>query len=368
MWAQYHSLTVSGMFDHETWRHEITKRLGGFARNPRQEMQLAGAPSLLSYMVMRTLEPFLEAFQHEPIAAVLALADLSRGPGADQIVRRATRLRYQSAAQVDRELRAGKDIRAAIEHLLIELQTVALVRQRLNGSREEWLRFTLDRELDTFPGEFVHLRRILNDPGWQTRYEALRGLRSRKGRYTPADLVLIHDGLGDSAAHVRAAAARMLGLIAEPPPGLLIKTLVRVSLHDCDAETRFAAARAVGALREHVTSPQLLDHLSACLFDEDSFVRSSSALVLGQLGEMAGAPLLVKNLIQLLNDSDPYAREAAARALGQVGPSAATSDVIASLTRAAQEDDINVHEAAMDSISRLRELRAVTPLQLATTA
>ena len=356
------------MFDHETWRREIAERLAGFARNPHQEMQLAGAPSLLSYLVTRTLDPFLEAFQHEPIAAVLALAEIDRGPGADQIVRRATRMRYQSAAQVDRELRSGKDMRAAIERLLIQLHTVALVRQRLNGSREEWLRFTLDRELDAFPGEFAQLRRILKDPGWQTRYEALRGLRSRKGRYTPADLVLIHDGLGDSAAHVRAAAARMLGLIAEPPPALLIKTMIRVALHDCDAETRFAAARAVGALREHVTSPQLLDHLSACLFDEDSFVRSSAALVLGQLGEMAGAPLLVKNLTRLLEDSDPYAREAAARALGQVGPSAATPDVIASLTKAAQEGDINVHEAAMDSISRLREVRAVVPLQIASTA
>lgn len=356
------------MFDHETWRQEIGERLSGFARDPRQEMQLAGAPSLLSYLVMRTLDPFLEAFQHEPIAAVMALAEISREAGADQIVKRATRMRYQSAAQVDRELRASKDIRAAVEQVLIELQTITLVRQRLNGAREEWFRFTLEHELEIFAGEFAQLRRVLNDSGWQNRYEALRTLRSRKGRYTPADLVLIHDGLGDSTVHVRTTAARMLGLIAERPPALLVKTLVRVALHDCDAETRFAAARAVGALREHVTSPQVLDHLSACLFDEDSFVRSSAALVLGQLGEMAGAPLLVKNLTRLLEDSDPYAREAAARALGQVGASAATPDVIASLNKAAQEGDINVHEAATDSIARLRELRSSAPLQITATA
>ena len=123
------------MFDQETWRREIAERLSGFARNPRQEVQLAAAPSLLSYLVLRTLEPFLEAFQREPIAAVLALADITRDPGADQIVRRAAQMRYQSAAQLDRELRSGKEIRAALEQLLIELQTVALVRQRLNGSR-----------------------------------------------------------------------------------------------------------------------------------------------------------------------------------------------------------------------------------------
>jgi hypothetical protein len=353
------------MFDHDTWRQQIADRLNGFARNPRQEMQLAGAPTVLCYLATRTLEPFLEAFQHEPIAAVIALADITRGPGADQIVKRATRMRYQSAVQIERELRASKDIRISVEQLLIVLQTVSLVRQRLNGSREEWVRSMLERELDAFPGEFAQLRRILTDPGWHTRYEGLNGLRSRQGRYTPADLVLIHDGLSDSAAHVRSAAARMLGLIAEPPPALLLKTLVRVALHDCDAETRFAAARAIGLLREHVTSPQLLDHLSACLFDDDGFVRSSAALVLGQLGEMAGAPMLVKNLVRLLDDPDAYAREAAARALGRVGLPAATPDVLASLVRAAQDGELTVHEAATDSLARLREvLRSAAPLQL----
>jgi|HigsolmetaAR201D_1030396.scaffolds.fasta_scaffold04396_3 HEAT repeat protein len=351
------------MFDHETWRREIAQRLRGFARNPRQEMQLAAAPSLLSFLVLRTLEPFLEAFQREPIAAVLALAEITRGPGADQIVRRAAQMRYQSAAQLDRELRTNKDVRVALEQLLIELQTVALVRQRLNGSREDWLRITVEREFDAFPGEFSQLRRALSDPGWQNRYEALRALRARNGHYTPADLVLIHDGLSDSAAHVRSIAARMLGLIADRPPILLIKTLTRVALHDSDAETRFAAARAVGALREHVTSPQLLDHLSACLFDEDSFVRSAAALLLGQLGELAGAPMLIKNLLQLIDDKDPYAREAAVRTLGQIGAPAVTQEVFEALTKAAQEGDINIHEAATDALARLREIAMQMPLQ-----
>jgi HEAT repeat protein len=356
------------MFDQDTWRRQIAEQLSSFARNPRQEMQLSGAPSLLSYLVTRTLDPFLEAFQREPIAAVLTLAALVHTPGADQIVQRASRMRYQSAPQIDRELRASREIRSTVERLLLELQTVALARQRLNGSREEWLRATLDRELDTFPGEFGQLRRALSDPGWHTRSEAIRSLRSRNGRYTPADLVLIHDGLTDSTAHVRAAAARMLGMIAEPPGALLQKTLVRVALHDCDAETRIAAARAVGLLREQVTSPQLLDHLSACLFNEDSFVRSASALILGELGEMASAPILIKNLTSLLSDSDPYAREAAARALGRVGAAAATPEVLAALNRALEDGEISVHEAASDSLAHLREMRPANTYPVAATA
>jgi len=358
----------SGMFDQDTWRRQIGEHLRSFARNPRQEMQLAGAPSLLSFLVMRTLDPFLDAFQHEPIAAVLALAAITREAGADQIVQRAARMRYQSAPQVDRELRSSRDMRIAIEQLLIELQTIALVRQRLNGGREEWLRAQLDRELEVFNGEFVLLRRALSDPGWQTRSDALRALRSRNGRYTPADLVLIHDGLTDSAAHVRAAAARMLGTIAEQPGLMLQKTLVKVALHDNDAETRIAAARAIGSLRDRITTPQLLDHLSACLFNEDSFVRSSAALVLGEMGEMAGAPILVKQLIRLLGDPDPYVREAAARTLGRLGASAATADVIAALSQAMQDGEVTVHEAASDSIMRLRETRPAIPLQITATA
>lgn len=356
------------MFDQETWRRQIAELLGGFARNPRQELQLAGAPSLLSFLVTRTLDPFLDAFQREPIAAVQTLAAISHTPGADQIVQRATRMRYQSAPQIDRELRASKEIRATVERLLIELQTIALVRQRLNGGREDWLRSSLDRELDAFPGEFGQLRRALSDPDWHTRADAIRALRSRNGRYTPADLVLIHDGLTDSTAHVRASAARMLGLIAEPPGALLQKTLIRVALHDCDAETRIAAARAIGMLREYMTSPQLLDHLSACLFNEDSFVRSAAALVLGELGDMASAPILVKNLTGLLADSDMFAREAAARALGRIGAAAATPEVHAALTGALEDGEINVHEAASDSLARLRDIRLASPLPLATTA
>lgn len=353
------------MFDHETWRRDIATRLNDFARNPRQDLQLAGAPTLLGYLVTRTLQPFLEAFQREPIAAVLALADIVRGPGADQFVHRATRLRYPSAAQLDRDLRTSAELRATAEQLLIELQTLPMARQRLNSTREQWLRTALEQELDHYPNEFSQLRRVLRDPAWQTRYESLRALRIRQGRYTPGDLVLIHDGMSDSAAHVRTAAARCLGTIAETPPPLLVKALIRVALHDRDAETRYAAARSVGMLRDQLTSPQLLDYLSTCLFDEDSFVRSAAALVLGQLGETAGAPSLIKNLVHLLEDRDTYAREAAARALGRIGQVAATPEVIAALQRAAENGDISVHEAATESYQHLRDLRANTPLQLA---
>lgn len=351
------------MFDQVTWRARIAERLNSFARNPRQEIHITGAGSLLAYLAVGTLEPFLEAYQNEPIAAVLALAEITRGPGADLIVRRAGQMRYQVARLIERELRTRPEMRAAVEQLFIGLQVITLARQRLNSSRDEWFRTTLLADLDGFPpGEFDRLRRELLDSSWQSRYETIRSLRSRNGHFSTGDLVLLHDGLSDSASHVRAAAARMLGQFAGTPPAPLVKALTRVALYDCDLETRYAAARTLGALRDRIASPQLIDYLGQCLIDEDSFVRSAAAMALGQLGELAGAPTLVARLTSLLSDSDVYAREAAARALGRIGAAAATSSVFKALTRAVEDPDANVHEAAVESLRQLRKVRATLPL------
>ncbi len=351
------------MFDQESWRSQITERLAGFTRNPRQDIQIAGSASVLGYMAVRTLEPFLEAFQTEPVAAVLALAEITRGPGADMIVHRASQMRFQVSNLIERELRSSADLRAAVEQILVTLNVIHVARQRLNSSRDEWLRLTLLSELDAFsPDEFAQLRRLLHDPGWQSRYETIRSLRIRNGHYSAADLVLLHDGLSDGASHVRAAAARMLGQFAGTPPSPLVKALTRVALYDCDLETRYAAARTLGALRDRIASPQLIDHLTFCLSDEDNFVRSAAALALGQLGELAGTPTLIAKLTEMIRDSDFYAREAAARALGRIGSAAATSSVLNALIGAMEDADANVHEAAVDALTRLRKIRATMPL------
>ena len=353
------------MFDQEIWRTRVAERLNSFARNPRQDIQIAGTGTVLAYLAVRTLEPFLDAFQQEPVAAVLALAQMTQGIGADQIVRRASQMRYQVSHLIERELRTRADLRSAIEQLFVTLNVIHLARQRLNSSRDEWLRLTLLQEIDAFdPHEFSQLRRLLQDPGWQSRYETIRSLRQRSGNYSAADLVMLHDGLSDSASHVRSAAARMLGQFAGTPPNPLVKALTKVALYDCDLETRYAAARTLGALRDRIASPQLIDDLGICLKHQDSFVRSAAAQILGQFGELAGTPTLIVNLTALINDSDAYTRETAARTLGRIGAAAATSSVLNALTRAMEDGDANVHEAAVDSLTRLRKIRATLPLNL----
>lgn len=320
---------------------------------------LAGTSSLLVYLSARTLEPFLEAFQCEPVAAVMTLAYIHQGSGSDHLVRRAGALRYQTTRILEREIGALPHLRVALEQLILSLNTINIARQRLNSSRDEWLRTTLLRELQMFDSsEFLGLRRVLSDSGWYSRYEAIRSLRQRRGNYSSADLVLLHDGLHDSASHVRAASARMLGHFAETPPGVLVKTLLHVAIYDCDQETRYAAARALGALRERITSPQLLDQLGDHLSDTDRFYRSAAVMVLGQLGDLASVPTVINKLAALLKDSDYYVREAAARTLGCIGRAAATPDVLKALTDAVQDSDSNVHEAAVESLIHLRDLRS----------
>ena len=125
----------SVMFDQELWRRQIAERLSAFARNPRQEIQLSGAPGLLSYLVVQTLMPFVEAFQEDPIQSVLTLAAISRSSGANQLVRRAAR-RSSSARQRNR----ARCIKAAIVSSPIRRTSgVALmkaIRVTANASRE----------------------------------------------------------------------------------------------------------------------------------------------------------------------------------------------------------------------------------------
>lgn len=351
------------MFDQETWHNQIVDRLNAFARNPWQEVMVHGASTLLGYLSIRTIEPFLEAFQHEPINAVLALSTITKGPGADHIVRRATQLRFQGARLLEREFHTMPELCQTIEQLMVGLSMIHLARQRLNSSRDDWLRQTLMYELGMYPAEtFVQIRHLLEDPGWKLRYDSITRLKHQRGNFTPSQLIMLSEGLKDSVSEVRTAAARRLGEFAQTPPTQLVKALVHVALHDCDMKTRNAAARSLGGLRERIASPEILDLLVENLENNDSFVRSATAMLLTELGEMAGIPKVIDKMVQLLQDTDPYVREAAAIALGRMGNSAVNKKVMDALTRAGQDVDSDVHEAAVESLLQLRRLRATMPL------
>lgn len=347
------------MFDRSTWRTQVGKRLDSFARSPQQDIVLGGSTSLLVHLAMCTLEPFLHAFEEEPIRAIQVLSSIIHGPGANMLVKRAGALHYQMGRMLDQELRNNADLRADIEALIVAIDTIHLVRQRLHGAREEWFRTTLTQELNTYPeSEFAQIRRRLRDR-WKSFYDIFRELRQRQGSYTQEDLILLYVGLNDSASNVRAEAARRLGEYAWTPPERLIAKLLHVALYDRGLETRNAAARALGALRDRIASPHLLDSLIRHMESQDRFVRSATALLLAELGEFAGTTSLVDKLVSLLKDDDHYTREAAACALGRMGPAAVVPEVMQALTEALQDVNEDVHGASLDSLTQLRELRAV---------
>lgn len=346
------------MFDRSTWRTQVGKRLDIFARNPEQDIALSGSTSLLSHLSVCTLQPLLLEFAREPIAAVQTLASITQGPGANAIVKRAPYLRYQGARLLEQELRTNPELRTDVELVMVALDTIHLVRQRLHGSREDWFRNTLTAELNTYPaGEFAQVRRRLRD-NWKSFYDIFRDLRQRRGSYTQEDLILLYVGLNDSASSVRAEAARRLGEYAWTPPEKLISKLIQVALYDTDLETRNAASRALGALRDRIASPHLIERIGQHLADKDRFVRSAAALLLAELGELAGTEPLVDQLATLLKDPDHYTREAAACALGRMGTAAVRPEVMNALTHALQDENEDVHGAALESLTQLRELRA----------
>lgn len=347
------------MFDQEVWREHIIHRLNAFARNPWLDVQIEGARTVLGYLAIRALEPFLEAFQQEPINAVLALSKISQGQGADHLVRRASQLRFQGARLLEREMQTNQELQETIEQVMVALNIIHLARQRLNSSRDEWMRKTLTKELDAFGAmAFLRVRRLLDDPGWKLRHDAIDNLKHQHGLFSPAELILLSDGLRDSVSDVRSAAARRLGEFSDVPPTSLVKMLVHVSLHDCDMKTRNAAARSLGGLRNRIASPEILEMLLEHLSNSDCFVRSATAMLVAELGELSGTPEIVLRLVRLLQDSDPYVREAVAHALGRIGTPALTREVIEGLTRCVQDYDPSVHEAAVQSLIRLRKLRA----------
>lgn len=346
-------------FNRKIWVSQIDERLFGFARSPWRDVQISGATTMLSYLVKRTIEPFIDALERVPISAIRTLTEITDEPGANYIVLHARKIRYRPTYRLERELHRRQDLCAAVEDLMIALNTIHMARQRLNNQRDDWLRSTLLKELEAYKtGVFSELRPLLHDDRSKSLYEIICDMRQREGHFTPADLILLNEALEDSRASVRAEAARRLGELRGTPAEPMISKLVRVALFDRDLRVRNTTARALGALRDRLTSLDMLDELAEQLLSKDNFVRSAAAQVLGELGEIAGQSKIIEKLVPiLLKDEDTFVRTAAACALSNLGLAAATPEVMNALMQAGQNDDEQVHIAAVNSLLQLRELR-----------
>lgn len=157
--------------------------------------------------------------------------------------------------------------------------------------------------------------------------------------------------LGDTAAIVRATAAR--AVLSLPPDEAA--TLILPLLRDRDEFVRREAAYALGLTR----SSTGVSALSAALeTDKQPSVRGASAVALGHVGDAAAVPALAGALSRRLQASgffnrlrrrkveeDEFVRRAAAVSLGQIGSREAVPVLVETLSNTRTPDDVR-REAA----------------------
>lgn len=154
-----------------------------------------------------------------------------------------------------------------------------------------------------------------------------------------ADAALM-TALEDSAAEVRAAAARSLGRLKVAPA---VPALVAA----LEAGT---IPRGIAAYALYQIGTPSIPSLLALLASDDSFVRSTAAELVGLLGDANHASLL----LGLADDTDPSVRAQAARALGRLG----AASVFATLASLLEDDDDEVQAAAAQALGSLSDPRA----------
>ena len=346
------------VFDLDTWRNELERRVRRFVRNPHQEVALFGAERLVDYVAALVFEPFFQAYATQPLRAAVALSQLTQAEGTTFLLHNATSLRYNQQ-RLWTELHQSAALRVATEQVLLKLDVLDRVLHTLEAAAVPWFRDTLGDEIEVYrqQGEWTDLRHALYEMPWQNRYTALQALGAQAGNYSAADMKLLRLSLRDKTSVVRSTAARQLGRLKNVLPQDLREPLFELALYDRDVGTRYAAARALGMLRDQLVDATSREILTTALFHDDSFVRSAASIVLGQVGATLASPTILDSLLIVLRDDDAYAREAAATALGSMGVAAATSEIMAALTVTLLDADQYVHEAALTA------LRVLQPLQ-----
>lgn len=173
--------------------------------------------------------------------------------------------------------------------------------------------------------------------------------------------------LGDSAAIVRATAAR--AVLSLPPSEAA--TLILPLLRDRDVFVRREAAYALGLTRSTLGVQTLS---SAVQTDKEASVRGSAAVALGQIGDAAAVLPLAGALTRRLQGSgffnrllrrkveeDEFVRRAAAVSLGQIGSREAVPVLVEALSDERAPNDVRRESAR--SLGLIGDVAAVPALR-----
>lgn len=173
--------------------------------------------------------------------------------------------------------------------------------------------------------------------------------------------------LGDSAAVVRATAARALLSLAPGEAATLILPLLK----DRDEFVRREAAYALGLARSTLAVGALA---ASTQTDKQASVRGAAAVALGQIGDAAAVAALASALTRRLQGSgffnrllrrkveeDEFVRRAAAVSLGQIGSREAVPVLVEALSDARAPND--VRREAAHSLGLIGDPAAVPALR-----
>jgi len=217
--------------------------------------------------------------------------------------------------------------------------------------------------------EIEQQRRRLNSSETEERRDAVMRLGWMK-RAESSRVAAI--ALGDSAAIVRATAARaVLSLSPDEAAALLLPLL-----QDRDEFVRQETTYALGETRSRTATPALIALLEK---EKKDGVRGAAVVTLGQIGDEAAvitlaellgrrvpASGIINRVRRSKRDENEFVRRAAARSLGQIRSRAAVPALIAVVTDERAPDD--VRREAANSLGLIGDPTAIPALRALRTA
>ena len=135
-------------FDLTTWKTTVRKRLTHW----RHRLREFGVDSVYGGLCAMTLWPVAAAVKSGDLSAVIALAGVAGGVGANLVANRIQQWEDEvdAAHQLAREVATEPDLRAALDTILQTLETVALAQHGSSAEDKQWLLDTLRQELERY--------------------------------------------------------------------------------------------------------------------------------------------------------------------------------------------------------------------------
>jgi HEAT repeat protein len=289
----------------------------------------------------RAIDPLIAALSrthNEKTAAASALAQIGK-PAFEVLINR-----FESFDESTRDLaaRAFQSADATREKELLLRCCISEYAQVREGALYALIK-------DKVPEAYAIAQRMVEDPNWNARWTAVRGLGEFAGKETDSDIrtTLLKVLREDKDPKVRSRALQSMHSLLDPPPDSFWEA-IGAALDDESSMVRNTALI--------FWDPRLIPKISLLLKDADPSVRAEAALCLGYHHvESATA-----DLIEQLKDESPQCAERSACALGNLGTDNAVTVLIQTMRD--REIDPELRNAAVYGLCLSKNRKAINPL------